>query len=171
MRLLFFLFCLPFFILSCDQDKNDPAYTGRELEYELFPASQEYAYNGRVSFKELVSSEIELTIQLSGNKGNEPYFFPAHLHFGAYDAPGPAMAAMLNPVDIRNLKSVTLLDKLTNGDKLSFDAISQFDGHVKVHLSAEGPDYLVILVAGNIGSNQNNTGGFDMGNIKLCSPY
>lgn len=43
-----------------------------------------------------------------------------------------------------------------------------FDGHVKVHLANDGPDYGEILVAGNIGRNFSAEQGFDPGKIAVC---
>ena len=46
------------------------------------------------------------------------------------------------------------MSSLTNGEKLDFDDLEFFEAHIKVHLAAEGPDYNVILVAGNIGNSK-----------------
>src|SRR5690606_23739440 len=86
---------------SCTSEAEGRIYTGKEIEYELFQASGDYNYHGKVVFTELKTGEIEIVIQLVGENGNETYYFPAHLHFGAYDTPDAPMAAMLTPVDIR----------------------------------------------------------------------
>src|SRR5690606_22543336 len=82
------------------------------------------------------------------------HYFPAHLHYGAYGATDAPMAAMLSPVDLRTLKSVTVVESLASGESFNFEDVADFDGHVKVHLAADGPDYHIILVAGNIGKNK-----------------
>jgi hypothetical protein len=61
------------------------------------------------------------------------------------------MAAMLNPVSILDLKSQTEISQLGNGKKITWNDFLEFEGHIKVHLASEGPDYHVILVAGNVG--------------------
>lgn len=164
-----FLFLALLVSYSCTRDEDENTYTGREIEYELFSATDAYNYKGKVLFKELNTGQVEIFIQLTGNRGNEAYYFPAHLHFGAYDAPDADMAAMLTPVDIKTLKSTTIVRKLSNGQILSFDGLKDFDGHIKVHLAADGPDYQIILAAGNIGANANN-GTMDRSKMTLCAP-
>lgn len=149
----FFLSIVIFFCISCgSEDEEKP--NGRQTEYALLSANLEYPYEGSAMFRELESGGVEITIQLIGNKGEPAYYFPAHLHYGAYNTPDAPMAAMLNPVDIRYLKSVTIVDKLATGEAFGFDDLEVFDGHIKVHLAEDGPDYHVILVAGNIGKNE-----------------
>jgi hypothetical protein len=46
--------------------------------------------------------------------------------------------------------------------------MKSFDGHVKIHLANEGPDYEVILVAGNVGGNFNAELGFDPTKLAIC---
>lgn len=154
---------------SCSQ-QEDQVYTTREARQTLHPANSMFEYEGEVIFKEMLSGEIEVVIELKGDKGNEAYFFPAHLHFGTYDTPDAHLAAMLAPVDIRTLKSATVVSELSDGTKFRFDNLDQFEGHVKIHLAADGPDYEVILSAGNIGEKLYG-GEFNMENITICSPY
>ncbi|MEP1258131.1 hypothetical protein, partial [Algoriphagus sp.] len=138
-------------VWSCSE--SDPEiYNGKQLEYELNKTS-EFDYTGNVTIKELTDGNLELTIQLVGAKSNSATSFPAHLHFGSYTDPEAPMALMLNPVNGADLQSKTILGELMSGDKLSFEEMKNFDGHIKVHLASEGPDYQVILVAGNVGSN------------------
>ena len=153
---------------SCSQ-QEDQVYTNREARHALHPANFMYAYEGEVIFRELLTGEIEVAIEMKGEKGDEAYYFPAHLHFGAYDTPDAPMAAMLSPIDIRTLKSTTEVGELSDGTKLRFDDLVRFDGHVKVHLAADGPDYNVILSVGNLGINSNSV--ISMDNITVCAPY
>ncbi len=119
-------------------------YTGNELEYELFQINSSYDYSGKVHIRELATKDLELTITLEGAAENRNYEFPAHLHHGRLDQGVTHMFAMLNPVSIKTLKSVTVL----NEEKIDYDKFQTFDGHIKVHLAAEGPDKEVILAAG-----------------------
>lgn len=135
---------------SCSEEEK---FTGRQVVYTLQAVSAAYDYEGTATFKEL-DRGVEITIQLSGNKGESAHYFPAHLHYGAYGATDAPMAAMLSPVDLRTLKSVTVVESLASGESFNFEDVADFDGHVKVHLSDDGPDYHIILVAGNIGKNK-----------------
>lgn len=165
-----FVFVPFLLIMSACGKEEEGLYTGQQLEYLLYSATSEYAYEGKVLFKEMVTGELEVTVQLFGDKREQAYFFPAHLHYESYDAPNAPMAAMLNPVDIRTLKSVSVIRQLARGENLSFNQLPDFDGHVKVHLAEDGPDYKVILVAGNIGSND-NAELINRESISVCAPY
>lgn len=149
---------------------NDPeVYTGQKLEYQLYKAS-DFDYSGTLSVRELVDGNLELGIQLVGEKSSAATTFPAHLHFGSYTDPEAPMAYMLTPVSGADLQSKTVLGSLMSGTKLSFEDMRTFDGHVKVHLASEGPDYKVILAAGDIGSNVDEQSSFDAELMTICSP-
>lgn len=156
------------FAFSCGQE--DEAFIGRQVTYPLSAANADYLYEGNAIFKEMETGGVEITLQLVGDSGEEAYYFPAHLHYGEYNMPEAPMAAMLHPVDIRTLKSVTIVEKLSSGEVFSFDDLEFFDGHIKVHLADDGPDYHVILVAGNIGKNK-QANAVSMDNISICLPF
>lgn len=168
MRKLFLFFILLVSGWSCSE--SDPeVYTGQKLEYQLYKSS-EFDYTGTLIVRELIDGNLELTVQLIGAKSNSTTTFPAHLHFGKYTDPEAPMAFMLTPVSGSDLQSRTILGSLMDGNKLSFEAMKNFDGHVKVHLASEGPDYNVILVAGDIGSTKDGAVEFDASQIASCSP-
>ncbi|AGA79259.1 hypothetical protein [Echinicola vietnamensis] len=135
------------FSLSSCNELTDSLYEDNVLTYDLHTVSTEYGYTGEVIFKEFSNGKgVEVTIQLYGDASEDEYYFPAHLHFGAYEAGVDAgMASMLNGVDIRPLRSVTVLEGY------SLSELMQDDYHIKVHLASSGPEYNVILVAGNVG--------------------
>lgn len=150
---------------SCSEPEPD-VYTGEKIEFELFKSS-DFDFNGTLLVQELTSGDVEFTIQLEGAKsGNISY--PAHLHFGNYEQADAPIAQLLTPVSGTDLKSVTVLKTLSDGSKVSFDQMKSFDGHVKIHLANEGPDYQVILVAGNVGANFNPELGFDPTKMAVC---
>lgn len=167
MKKYFSLIILAFFIWSCDSD-NEPLPIQNSIRYELFQSS-DFEYNGFLEVLELDNGQLQLDIQLFGAEAEE-VSFPGHLHFGAYDAPVAEIAAMLKPVDGRTLLSSTLLGPLSDGSVLSFEDFKTFNGHIKIHLAADGPDYEVILVSGNVGLNYSADLGFDMNKITICKP-
>ena len=158
-------------LLSCGAcTDNDPdIYTGQKLEYKLYKAS-DFDYSGTFSVRELIDGNLEVIIQLDGERSTAATTFPAHLHYGSYTDPEAPMAHMLTAVGGAELQSKTVLGALMDGAKLSFEDMRTFNGHVKVHLASEGPDYQVILVAGNVGSNVDELGRFDAGQMTSCSP-
>lgn len=152
-------------LLSCNEQDPD-VYTGEKIEFELFKSSG-FDFNGTLLVQELTTGGVEFTIQLEGAKSNT-ISYPAHLHFGSYDQADAPIAQLLTPVSGSDLKSKTVLNTLSDGSKVSFEQIKSFDGHVKIHLANEGPDYQVILVAGNVGANFNAELGFDPSKIAVC---
>ncbi|TDQ19191.1 hypothetical protein DFQ04_1008 [Algoriphagus boseongensis] len=163
MKKLFFIAIVLLGISSCSETEPDQ-YTGRELNFELFKSS-DYDFTGTMNVKELVAGGLELTLRMNGVKANSDYSYPAHLHFGSYDQADAPIAFMLNPVSAKTLESNTILGKLSDGSQLDFEAMRMFDGHVKIHLANEGPDYQVILVAGNVGANPS---AFNPDDLAIC---
>ncbi len=164
MKRLLLLLTLSFGLGSC-ADSEDKYYTGRSLEVDLFQAST-YAYQGKVEFKEVVGGSLELSIRLDGAKSNTEDTFPAHLHFGSYNQADAPIAQILNPVSSKKLASTSQLGTLSDGRNLKFDDLAAFDGHIKIHLANEGPEYSVILVAGNLGPK--SKAGFDPNKVAVC---
>ena len=153
---------------SCND--NDPeVYTGNKLEYQLYKAS-DFDYTGVLTVREMSDGNLEMDLQLEGQNSSSATSFPAHLHHGNYTDPDAPMAYMLNAVSGADLNSKTILGPLMDGTKLSFEDMKTFNGHVKVHLASEGPDYKVILVAGNVGSNVDTSLKFDVTQMTICSP-
>jgi hypothetical protein len=164
MKKLLLVLSVPFLFWSCSET-SEKAYSGKKVDVALFQSST-YDYKGNLEIRELVNGSLEWTLRLDGAKSYSEVSFPAHLHFGSYDQPNAPLAQVLTPVSSQNLNSVTLLGPLSNGATLRFDDLLLFDGHVKVHLASEGPDYGVILVAGNLGSKAK--GEFDPTTVALC---
>ena len=76
------------------------------------------------------------------------------------------LAFLLNSIPAKTLQSVTEIGQLSDGTTLDFERMRSFDGHVKIHLANEGPDYEVILVAGNVGPK--SMLGFDREQLSIC---
>lgn len=166
MRKLILAFFIALGLGACSEQEPD-LYTGQQLEFDLFKSS-DFDYNGTLTVKELRDGKLEFDIQLEGAKSSTAYDFPAHLHFGGYDQADAPIAFLLNPVSSKDLESHTVLGSLSDGTSLDFEQMKTFDGHVKIHLASEGPDYAVILVAGNLGSNTYGEVGFDASRIAVC---
>lgn len=154
MRILFFYLSLIFICAGCTETAKDtPVYTARKLEYQLDQAS-DYEYTGKAIIREYAEGGLELQLELFWDgSSNASIDFPAHLHFGEVSHTDAPMAFMLNPVNSKSLVSRTPLGRLADGSTLDFEGFQNFDGHIKVHLASEGPDYKIILVAGNVGKN------------------
>ena len=164
MKKLLLLLTISFGLGSC-AESEDKYFTGRSLEVDLFQAST-YNYKGKVEFKEVVGGSLELSVRLDGAKSYTDDIFPAHLHFGSYNQADAPIAQVLNPISSRKLESTTQLGTLSDGRNLKFDDLTAFDGHIKIHLANEGPDYSVILVAGNLGPK--SKADFDPNQVAVC---
>jgi len=166
MRKLLVILFLGISFFGCSE--NEPSsYTGNQLDFELLKSS-DFEFSGNLEVKELVSGALEFNLSLTGPKGDAGINYPAHLHFGTYDSPEAVIAAMLNPVNGASLKSTTIVSNLSNNTVLDFESFKSFNGHIKVHLAAEGPDYKVILVSGNVGQVASNSSNFDSSKIEIC---
>ena len=166
MKKLLFALIVSVGLASCS-DQQPNRYSGNQLEFKLFQSST-FDFQGNLEVRELTGGNLEFTLKMNGAKSNAGYSYPAHLHFGSYDEADTPIAHLLNPVSAQNLESVTVLGDLSDGTRLSFEQMKSFDGHVKIHLANEGPDYGVILVAGNVGANFNAESGFDPSKIAIC---
>jgi len=166
MKKLIFGLIVSFGFWSCSEQEPD-MYTQNQLEFELFQSST-FDFRGNLEVRELTNGSLELTLRMSGAKSYSDYSYPAHLHFGSYDEADSPIAHLLNPVSANNLKSVTVLGPLSDGSRLTFEQMKTFDGHVKIHLANDGPDYGVILVSGNVGGNLSSEGNFDLRKIAVC---
>lgn len=154
-------------LLACVNEEEE-IYTENAIEYSLV-AGSDYEFDGVVTIRELRTGELEVGMVLNGPPSTETYLYPAHLHFGSYDSPNAPMAQMLTPIDARTLQSKTIIAHLHDGSNMDFERLINFDGHIKVHLAEDGPDYNTILVIGNIGANAKRTVKIDK--MTICSPY
>lgn len=149
---------------SCSKSE-EKRYSGKRMDVALYQSST-YNYKGNLEIRELVDGSLELNLRLDGAKSYTAVAFPAHLHFGSYDQANAPIAQVLNPVSSSKLESITQLGTLSDGRNLKFNDLVAFDGHIKIHLANEGPDYSIILVAGNL--SPKSKAGFDPNQVAVC---
>jgi len=104
---------------------------------------------GEVMFVERVSGEILAIISLENTPDGGEH--PAHVHVNSV-ASGGGIAISLNPVNGDNGFSLTDFTKLDDETPITFSQLKEFDGHVKVHLSAS--QLGTVVVAGDVGGNK-----------------
>lgn len=152
-------------IVACNDDDRalETDLTGRKLVYNLVSGS-DYNVDGSISFEEKKDGGLRASISIGAT--GESAFHPAHIHYGPY-AKDAEMATMLNPVDGETGKSTTDIDMLADGSRFDFEALKEFDGHVKIH-GDDGPNKDLILAYGNIGKNMNNLSAVVSASISLC---
>ncbi len=104
---------------------------------------------GDITFVERVSGEILAIISLENTPSGGDH--PAHIHFNSV-ASGGGIAISLNNLDGDNGISLTDISALDDETPISFSELTDFDGHVKVHLSPT--DLATVVAAGDIGGNE-----------------
>ena len=137
--------------LGCSDDDPqaiDEVYTGNESTYPLQSAS-EFDVTGAVTFKERVDGGTDVSIVL--DKTFDTGEFPVHLHFGDVTTDKADIASLLLPVAGNNGTSKTTISTLSDESKVTFNDLKEFDGCLKIHLSATGEGRDIVLAAGNIG--------------------
>ena len=156
----YLLLFIPVLFMSCDDDSSNSSdeFTGRESVFDLQQAS-DFPISGTVTFKEREDLAIQVIVSLEGTEGNITH--PVHLHYGNLSTPDAEIAVLLNDLNAGTGISETVVDVLSDETKFRFDNISNFEGSVKVHLSASGDGRNVVLAGGNIGLSvdKSNTGG------------
>ncbi|SHM72884.1 hypothetical protein SAMN04488057_103104 [Cyclobacterium lianum] len=155
-------------ITSCEQDPIRP--DDNRISYDLYQSS-DFNFDGKATFQELENGDIELLVELFGAPSADPYFYTGHLHFGSFDQAEAPIAHLLNPIDSRTLSSRTIIGRLSDGSDLNVEDLIDFDGHIKIHLADQGPDYNIILASGNIGKNDNSREAFNSSKLSLCVPH
>lgn len=164
MKKLILAFLIVAVSFACSENEKE-RYTGRQQDIQLYQSS-DFDFTGTLMIRELTSGKIELEIELNGPTSESDYTFPAHLHFGSYEEEDAVIASILTPISANTLKSTTEISILSDGSAIDYERMRSFDGHVKIHLANEGPDYQVILVAGNVGPK--SMLGFDRQKVSVC---
>lgn len=164
MKKLILVFLIVAVSFACSESEKD-LYTGRQQDIQLYQSS-DFEFTGTLTIRELSKGGVEVEINLEGANSDTEYSYPAHLHFGSYTEADAPIASLLNSIPAKTLQSVTEIGQLSDGTNLDFERMRSFDGHVKIHLANEGPDYEVILVAGNVGPK--SMLGFDREQLSIC---
>ncbi len=104
---------------------------------------------GDITFVERVSGEILAIISLENTPDGGEH--PAHVHINSV-VTGGGITISLNPVDGSTGFSLTDFSALEDETPITFSQLKEFNGHVKVHLSAD--ELSTVVAAGDIGNNE-----------------
>ena len=158
------IFILPVFFLACtSSEETKDIYTGESVSYSLFSGS-DVGSAGEVEFKERTDGSVDVIITLDQYNGRES--FPVHLHYGDLSNPDAPQATLLSNFSGEKGQSITNVKTLADESLFTIERARNFDGSIKIHLGDTGPDYDVIISAGNIGSNESK--GFNLQGIAVC---
>lgn len=137
-------------VVSCDEDSQDLGdFTGNEITYQLFAGSG-YNNEGYITFKERKDKSIQAEVTLSNTQAGGTH--PLHLHQDPIGADGD-LVALLNPVDGKTGKSVTIFNVLGDETAFTYTDLLNFNGSIKVHLD-DGLNKDEVLSGGNVGINR-----------------
>jgi Cu/Zn superoxide dismutase len=135
-------------IISDDDDSfDDPIFEGESVTYDLRSVADP-SISGEATFVEQEdgSTIIELNIMGTPDGG----MHPAHIHENTA-AEGGDIAISLDPVDGSTGMSTTIVSADDNGNAVTFEELTSYDGYINVHLSAE--ELGTIVAQGDIGEN------------------
>lgn len=104
--------------------------------------------SGEITFVERVSGEIFSIIALENTTPGGAH--PAHIHLNS-TVSGGGIVRTFNPVDGTSGLSLTNFTQLDDGTAISFNDLTEFNGHVKVHLSVA--ELATVVTTGDIGGN------------------
>ena len=151
-------------VASCNKDDSYiEEFTGNEVSYSLFSAS-DIGSAGMVTFKERTDGGVDIVVALDQQFSNGS--FPVHLHYGDLSIEDAPQATLLSDYSGGDNMSETTIFTLADESDFDFARAQDFDGSIKIHLASNGPDYDVLIAAGNIGSNQDK--GFNLMGIANC---
>ncbi len=132
--------------LVAQGDIGQNALTGESVTYDL-GEKDVTGISGTITFSQRMNGESLAVIELIGiTEGNHP----AHIHAGSVaEAPGGILIS-LTPVNAMGM-SKTNIAMNDAEETISYEALTNIDGYVNVHASAE--DLATLLAQGNVGSN------------------
>lgn len=128
-------------------DVGNNVLTGEKLSYNLQELNSS-GVSGTITFEERKSGFTLATIMLNGTPADGNH--PAHIHANSLEAGGGIVINLTN-VDGNTGKSLTNIEKNNADEVVTYDALIDYDGHVKVHLSPE--NLATVVAGGDIGSN------------------
>lgn len=133
--------------LIAQGDIGENELTASSTTYAL-SAVNDSGVNGTVTFGKRVSGSTLVTVDLQGASptGNHPMY----IYENDVTTPGP-IAINLNNYLGSTGKSVTSVRKLNNNTAISYDQLTDFNGHIRIGTSATDPAF---IAQGNIGSNR-----------------
>ncbi|MFT4536153.1 MAG: hypothetical protein ACJA1A_001434 [Saprospiraceae bacterium] len=140
-----FMAVMVFTLTSCGDD--DVNTTGNKVDYDLEERGDS-GVSGDIEFVELEDGRLQIEISLSGTESGNTH--PAHIHMNSA-ALGGDIIVSLDPVDGSTGSSVTIVDKLDNGDAFTYSMVDNLDAYVNVHLSSS--ELGSVVAQGDMGSN------------------
>ena len=127
-------------VFSCSNNNVNTDFTGNSVSLNLIPGSvQGNETNGILEIRETSDGLAQINIELYNVLNNANH--PVHLHFGSLADDGN-VATILNPIIESEGTgfSQTIINELEDGTKLSYSDLLNFDGSIKIHFEASGPD-------------------------------
>lgn len=131
--------------LLAQGDIGGNVLTGESEDYELLSVSDPEIH-GEAYFFERENGETLIQIFLEDDAEDSDH--PAHIHMNSA-AVGGSIVLDLN--NVRAGFSQTNVTAFNNGDPVTYNELTEYDGYINVHLSTT--DLATLVAQGNIGSN------------------
>jgi hypothetical protein len=122
--------------------------TGDSMTYMLEERNSS-GVSGELIFEERMDGSFLATFELMGTPSDGMH--PAHIHMNSASEGGDIVVTF-NTIDGSTAMSMTQIEALDNGDSFSYSDVTDYDGYVNVHQSAND---LTVVSQSNIGSNAN----------------
>ncbi|MAN26825.1 MULTISPECIES: CHRD domain-containing protein [Mesonia] len=145
---LFLFVTIPTLIISCsDDDDGTTPFDGESVTYDLMSVSDP-SISGEATFTEQENGTVKIVLDLEGTPAGGMH--PAHIHNNTA-AEGGEIAISLEPVDGDTGMSTTIVSAKDDGTAITFEQLTDYDGYINVHLSAD--DLSTLVAQGDIGQN------------------
>lgn len=129
-------------------DVGQNALTGNSVTYEISGIGGS-GVSGEVSFYERKNETTLVEISLTGT--TDSGLHPAHIHENDVETGGGIIIG-LTPVNGTTGKSLTQVEEMDDNTPISYDELTNINGHVNIHNSMED---LSVVASGNVGDNAN----------------
>tara|TARA_B000000441_G_C21658902_1_gene299967 strand:+ start:464 stop:889 length:426 start_codon:yes stop_codon:yes gene_type:complete len=131
---LFLFVTIPTLIISCsDDDDGTTPFDGESVTYDLMSVSDP-SISGEATFTEQENGTVKIVLDLEGTPAGGMH--PAHIHNNTA-AEGGEIAISLEPVDGDTGMSTTIVSAKDDGTAITFEQLTDYDGYINVHLSAD----------------------------------
>ena len=122
----------------------------QSVEYAIVPVNGSNV-SGKATFTEDTSGKTEVLIELNGTS---TAVYPAFIRFNTASEGGP-VALTLTACECN--VSHTVVTKLDNGNKISYEDLALLNGPLSIHLS--NTELETVVAVANVGSNATGTSG------------
>ena len=138
-------------LMSCDSDDDviDDGFQGETKEYSVQSVAGS-SVEGTILFTENEDGSTTVDLSLEGTEEGESYQASINSNTAAE---GGETVVTLEPIDAPTGASTTTVTELDDETTISFEDLSNFEGHLSIYTQGEG-DAVEVLAVADLGENQ-----------------